>query len=73
MRPQGNSGRPTLWGTTPKFLEYFGLRDIRELPRRQDLLLEAVRPEADEDVPQEASNPAPNASAAGSLAGGKRS
>jgi segregation and condensation protein B len=38
-------GRPTLWGTTPKFLEYFGLRDIRELPRRQDLLLETVRPE----------------------------
>ncbi len=38
-------GRPTLWGTTAKFLEYFGLRDIRELPRRQDLLLEAVRPE----------------------------
>lgn len=39
-------GRPTLWGTTPKFLEYFGLRDIRELPRRQDLLLETVRPDA---------------------------
>ena len=37
-------GRPTLWGTTPKFLEYFGLKDIRELPRRQDLLLETVRP-----------------------------
>ncbi|HEX3990015.1 MAG TPA: SMC-Scp complex subunit ScpB [Acetobacteraceae bacterium] len=43
-------GRPTLWGTTAKFLEYFGLRDIRELPRRQDLLLEAVQPEtADTD------------------------
>src|SRR3984957_14792187 len=40
-------GRPTLWGTTPKFLEYFGLRDIRELPRRQDLLLEAMRPETE--------------------------
>ena len=40
-------GRPTLWGTTPKFLEYFGLRDIRDLPRRQDLLLEAVRPSID--------------------------
>ncbi|MSP02457.1 MAG: SMC-Scp complex subunit ScpB [Acetobacteraceae bacterium] len=38
-------GRPTLWATTPKFLEYFGLRDIRELPRRQDLLLETMRPE----------------------------
>jgi segregation and condensation protein B len=40
-------GRPTLWGTTAKFLEYFGLRDIRELPRRQDLLLEAVRAEGE--------------------------
>ena len=38
-------GRPTLWGTTPKFLEYFGLADIRELPRRQDLLLETARPQ----------------------------
>ena len=40
-------GRPTLWGTTPKFLEYFALRDIRELPRQQDLLLEPLRPETD--------------------------
>ena len=39
-------GRPTLWGTTPAFLEHFGLRDIRELPRRQDLLLETPRPPA---------------------------
>ncbi len=48
VTPRGRKetpGRPTLWGTTPKFLEYFGLRDLRELPRRQDLLLEAVRPE----------------------------
>jgi segregation and condensation protein B len=55
-------GRPTLWGTTAKFLEYFGLRDIRELPRRQDLLLEAIRPEADASSPAEAAaggDPAP--------------
>jgi segregation and condensation protein B len=45
-------GRPTLWGTTPKFLEYFGLRDIRELPRRQDLLLETVRPEPEAQAPE---------------------
>ena len=57
-------GRPTLWGTTPKFLEYFGLRDIRELPRRQDLLLEAVRPEAD------ATPSASDADASGANAGG---
>jgi segregation and condensation protein B len=56
-------GRPTLWGTTAKFLEYFGLRDIRELPRRQDLLLEAVRPEEDPglrpETRQEALPPGP--------------
>jgi segregation and condensation protein B len=57
-------GRPTLWGTTPKFLEYFGLRDIRELPRRQDLLLETLRPDppgpesADPGGAEQASAPA---------------
>jgi segregation and condensation protein B len=55
-------GRPTLWGTTAKFLEYFGLRDIRELPRRQDLLLEAVRPEAAAQTePGPPENPQPEA------------
>ncbi|HET9018828.1 MAG TPA: SMC-Scp complex subunit ScpB [Acetobacteraceae bacterium] len=33
-------GRPTLWGTTPAFLAQFGLSDLRELPRREDLLVE---------------------------------
>lgn len=33
-------GRPTLWGTTPAFVTQFGLRDLRELPRREDLLRE---------------------------------
>jgi len=33
-------GRPTLWGTTPAFLAQFGLRDLRELPKREDLLVE---------------------------------
>ncbi|HEX4368735.1 MAG TPA: SMC-Scp complex subunit ScpB [Rhodopila sp.] len=51
-------GRPTLWGTTPKFLEYFGLRDIRELPRRQDLLLEAIRPAGEAETPSAASEDA---------------
>ena len=51
-------GRPTLWGTTPKFLDYFGLRDIRELPRRQDLLLETVRPQGAEDVAEDAAGDA---------------
>lgn len=30
-------GRPWLFGTTQKFLEYFGLRDVRELPGVEEL------------------------------------
>jgi segregation and condensation protein B len=33
-------GRPTLWGTTAQFLSHFGLRDLRQLPRREELLLD---------------------------------
>jgi segregation and condensation protein B len=39
-------GRPTLWGTTPEFLAHFGLKDLRELPRREDLLLETPVPKS---------------------------
>jgi segregation and condensation protein B len=51
IAPKGrreSPGRPTLWGTTPEFLAHFGLKDLRELPRREDLLLEPSppRPEA---------------------------
>jgi len=28
-------GRPTLYGTTPEFLKYYGLRDLSDLPRFQ--------------------------------------
>lgn len=35
-------GRPTLWGTTPAFLAQFGLKELRELPRREDLLVEPL-------------------------------
>lgn len=41
IEPRGRKevpGRPTLWGTTPGFLAQFGLRDLRDLPRREDLL-----------------------------------
>jgi segregation and condensation protein B len=34
------AGRPTVWKTTPAFLAQFGLRDLRELPKREDLLVE---------------------------------
>ena len=43
IMPRGRKetpGRPTLWGTTPHFLAQFGLKDLRDLPRREDLLVE---------------------------------
>jgi segregation and condensation protein B len=43
IAPKGRKeapGRPTLWATTPAFLAQFGLNDLRDLPRREDLLVE---------------------------------
>ncbi len=37
-------GRPMLWGTTPEFLAQFGLASLRDLPRREELLLEPPSP-----------------------------
>jgi segregation and condensation protein B len=37
-------GRPTLWGTTPAFLAQFGLNDLRDLPRREELLIDPTGP-----------------------------
>lgn len=45
LMPRGrreSPGRPTLWGTTPAFLLQFGLRDLAELPRREDLLVDPI-------------------------------
>jgi segregation and condensation protein B len=39
-------GRPAIWGTTPEFLAQFGLATLRDLPRREDLLLELPIPTA---------------------------
>jgi len=50
VAPKGrreSPGRPTLWGTTPQFLTQFGLNDLRDLPRREDLLLEPPQPAKD--------------------------
>jgi segregation and condensation protein B len=33
-----------LWATTPAFLLQFGLRDVRDLPKREDLLVEPPTP-----------------------------
>lgn len=37
-------GRPSLWQTTPHFLTRFGLKSLRDLPRRSDLLVEPTPP-----------------------------
>ena len=47
IAPKGRKeapGRPTLWATTANFLAQFGLKDLRELPRREDLLVEPPVP-----------------------------
>jgi segregation and condensation protein B len=53
IAPKGrreSPGRPTLWGTTPEFLAHFGLTDLRELPRREDLLLDTAPPKNTPEV-----------------------
>ena len=44
-------GRPTEWRTTPAFLAQFGLRDVRELPSRADLLVEPAIPPPEPPAP----------------------
>ncbi|MBN8901218.1 MAG: SMC-Scp complex subunit ScpB, partial [Rhodospirillales bacterium] len=61
-------GRPTLWGTTPQFLTQFGLQDIRDLPRRDDLLVEPPLPTKAPAPPD--GDEAPDAGADGAPAAG---
>ena len=45
IEPKGRKevpGRPTLWGTTAGFLAQFGLRSLRDLPRRDDMIRDDV-------------------------------
>ena len=47
VMPKGRKetpGRPTLWATTPAFLAQFGLNDMRDLPKREDLLIDPNGP-----------------------------
>ncbi|WP_137124463.1 SMC-Scp complex subunit ScpB [Roseomonas sp. HF4] len=37
-------GRPTLWGTTPRFLEQFGLKALGDLPRKEELVSAETAP-----------------------------
>lgn len=74
VAPKGRKespGRPTLWGTTDGFLTQFGLRDLRDLPRREDLLLDLPGPSSGAHVPEDdapavgAAQPAPEAHTGG--------
>ena len=53
-------GRPTLWATTPAFLAQFGLRDLRDLPRREDLIVEPPSPISVQE-PNASAGPVPDA------------
>ena len=47
IAPRGRKevpGRPSLWATTPRFLEQFGLRALSDLPRREELVNEPGAP-----------------------------
>ena len=47
IAPRGRKevpGRPSLWGTTPRFLEQFGLKAMGDLPRREELVNEPTLP-----------------------------
>ncbi len=57
VQPRGRKetpGRPTMWGTTPAFLAQFGLNDLGDLPRRQELFVE---PPSQPTHPPEAGTP----------------
>jgi segregation and condensation protein B len=53
-------GRPLLYGSTPEFLNYFGLRDLAELPRPEELraLVAAREPEQLDMLEMDADAPA---------------
>ena len=61
-------GRPTLWGTTPHFLAQFGLKDLRDLPPRRDLLLEVPQPAGVSSAPPIGPDGAPMAGDAAAAA-----
>lgn len=53
IEPRGRRevpGRPTLWGTTAAFLTQFGLKSLKDLPRREDLVRDGSLPVGDAPV-----------------------
>jgi segregation and condensation protein B len=66
-------GRPLLYGTTGEFLSYFGLNDLNELPRVEELKAivgekEPENPEAEPDLFLPATGPEAEAALAGAVA-----
>ncbi len=55
-------GRPTLWATTPAFLAQFGLKDLGDLPKRSELVLESgmTTPTDDEQAQEKTGGDAPS-------------
>jgi len=58
-------GRPMLYGTTQKFLEHFGLRDIDDMPKAAELRLQAAALKTAEQKTEEAQAKAADAAASG--------
>jgi segregation and condensation protein B len=61
IAPRGRKevpGRPSLWCTTPRFLEQFGLKAIGDLPRREELVNEPTLPLSTPPQDAEAAPPA---------------
>jgi segregation and condensation protein B len=55
-------GRPMLYGTTQKFLEHFGLRDIDDMPKAAELRLQAAALKTAEEKTQDSNTPSPQSS-----------
>lgn len=62
-------GRPMLYGTTQKFLEHFGLRDIDDMPKAAELRLQAAALKTAEQKAEEAKAKEAAANAADPAAG----
>jgi segregation and condensation protein B len=74
ITPKGHReapGRPTLWGTTLNFLAQFGLKDLRDLPRREDLLAEPLGPVGDSTGQPASADPPPNGDASAPVVEGE--
>ncbi|TPG55524.1 SMC-Scp complex subunit ScpB [Roseomonas nepalensis] len=67
VAPRGRKeapGRPTLWATTPRFLEQFGLASLRDLPKREELLPDPGLPFPAGEAPARPAAPAEHAAEA---------